>query len=110
MISLQAIYRFNIATNFSNETSYEDIAKKCGLTELQTRRILRHAMAHHVFRESSEGIVAHTAVSKLLATDSVMREFIGMWTEECWPAATRVGNTFIVAGYCIFVDSCFLGS
>lgn len=92
-MSLHAIYRFQIATSFSNEANYEEIAKKCGLTEAQTRRILRHAMSYHVFRESSKGLVAHTSASKLLATNPVVRDSVGFLAEECWPAATRVGNT-----------------
>lgn len=90
MISLQAIYRFNIASSFSGEAKYEDISKRCGLAEPETRRILRHAMTYRIFRESSEGIVAHTAASKLLSTNPVMREWVGMVSEELWPAATRV--------------------
>lgn len=96
-MSLHAIYRFQIATSFSNEASYEDIAKKCGLTEPQTRRILRHAMSYHVFRESSEGLVAHTSASKLLSTNSVVRDSVGFLAEECWPAATRVGKNLTAA-------------
>lgn len=90
MISLHAIYRFDIASSFSTETTYEEISKKCGLTEPETRRILRHAMTYRIFREPSEGIVAHTAASKLLSTSSVMREWVGLVTEEMWPAATHV--------------------
>lgn len=54
------------------------------------RRILRHAIAHHIFQEPRKGFVAHTAASKLLATDSLLNDCIGFLTEEMWPSATKV--------------------
>lgn len=95
MTSLQAIYRFNIATSFpygKDRATYKEISSACGITEPVVRRILRSAMANHVFRESSPGVVAHTAASKVLAENPLMRQWLGMVSEEIWPAATRVGD------------------
>ena len=99
LISLQAICRFGIATSFADgreEASYEEISRACGLGEPEVRRILRHAMANRIFRESEEGVVTHTAASKMLAVNCLMRDWVGMMTEELWPAATRVGNSKMI--------------
>ena len=66
------------------------IAMTSGLGEPLVRRILRHAMTYHVFCEPRKGVVAHTAASKLLAVDPLMHQWIGMVSEEMWPAATKV--------------------
>lgn len=97
MISLQAIYRFNIATSFphgKDRATYKEISSACGITEPVVRRILRSVMANHVFRESSPGVVAHTTASKVLTENPLMRQWLGMVSEEIWPAATRVGDCY----------------
>ena len=93
MISLQAIYRFNLATSFPpdrDETTFEDIASSSGFSEPQVRRVLRHAMTYRIFREPRKGVVAHTAASRVLANNPAMRDWIGMVSEEMWPAASKV--------------------
>lgn len=92
-ISLQAIYRFKLATSFptdKDEASFEEISQASGLNVQAVRRILRHAIAHHIFREPRKGFVAHTAASKLLATDPLLNDCAGFITEEMWPSATKV--------------------
>ena len=93
MISLQAIYRFGLATGFpigKDEATFGEIASSSGVCESQVRRILRHAMAFRIFCEPRKGVVAHTAASKVLAENTLMREWIGMVSEEMWPSASRV--------------------
>lgn len=48
--------------------------------------MLRHAMTNHIFCEPTPGIVAHTAKSRVLATDSSMRDWVGFCTEDLFPA------------------------
>lgn len=93
MISLQAIYRFGLATSFpkgKDQATFGEIAIESGLHESQVRRILRHAMSYRIFQEPRKGIVAHTAASKMLASNPLMRQWIGMVSEEMWPSATKV--------------------
>lgn len=95
MISLQAIYRFHLATSFptdGNETTFAKLASASGLGESEVRRILRHAMTYRIFCEPKKGVVAHTAASKLLAVDPSMRQWVGMVSEEMWPSAAKVSN------------------
>ncbi|KAL8654749.1 MAG: hypothetical protein Q9226_003313 [Calogaya cf. arnoldii] len=94
-ISLQAIIRFELASSFPNgqdEASFADIAATSGLSEDTVRRLLRHAMAFRVFQEPREGIVRHTAASKALVDVPLIRQWLGMVSEELWPAATKGFN------------------
>lgn len=47
-------------------------------------------MAFRIFQEPSEGIVRHTTASKTLADTPLLRQWMGMVSEELWPAATKV--------------------
>ena len=90
---MQAIHKFALATSFSadmEEVTYTELATATGLPESHIQRFLRCAMTFHVFREARKGVVAHTAASKLLSEDPLMREWIGMVSEELWPAASKV--------------------
>ena len=91
--SLQAIYRFDIPNKvpIHGDISYEELAKLCQIRESDLRRILRFSMAfHRLFRESRKGFVAHTAASRLLAENPLMRDDLGMWFEDCWPSMAQV--------------------
>ena len=93
LVSLQAITKFGLASSLpvnNDETTFSEIAKKSTLPEVHVRRILRHAMAFRIFQEPRRGVVRHTAASKALADTPLLRQYIGMVTEELWPAATKV--------------------
>ncbi|MCJ1379615.1 hypothetical protein MMC17_002717 [Xylographa soralifera] len=97
LVSLHAINRFKIAESFPSdqEASFTQISSKCGLNESDTRRILRHAMTNHIFKEPRKGVVAHTAASKALAEIPMLREWVGMVSEELAPAAPRVADALV---------------
>lgn len=92
-MSLHAIHHFGIAKTFApgEEISFTQLAKLSGLSETLIRRLLRHAMTMRVFSEPREGIVAHTAASKLLIQAN-MHSWLGTGCEEMWPAAVRVSS------------------
>ena len=94
MIALQAIYRFNIASQFASrvEISYDELSHSTGLSLSNLQRILRSAMANRIFRELRPGFVAHTPASKMLETTPLMQQWLGVTCEEMWPAATHVRN------------------
>ena len=50
---------------------------------------MRNAMTRYIFKEQN-GVVTHTAASKLLNENPMMRAWIGMIVEESWPAGERV--------------------
>ncbi|KAL9106098.1 MAG: hypothetical protein Q9227_008843 [Pyrenula ochraceoflavens] len=90
--TLQALYRFGFASSFpvEEETTFVEIANKVGLTESDTRRLLRIAMTHRIFKEPRKGVVAHTAISKAIAEKPLLRQFCGLVTEESWLGNSRV--------------------
>ncbi|CAG8978171.1 hypothetical protein HYALB_00011487 [Hymenoscyphus albidus] len=90
-VSLHAIYRYNIEQTFpvGGEATFDQVSKVCGLNEPDVRRVLRHAMAHHIFREPRKGIVAHTAFSQMLAENSKMKAWMGALADDIWPSAVQ---------------------
>jgi len=81
----------NPAKSFSvNSTAtFEEIASKVGLDEVNLRRFLRHAMTNRIFHEPSPGVVGHTAASRVLAEDQAMDSWVGFCVEDMWPAASQ---------------------
>ncbi|KAF7508286.1 hypothetical protein GJ744_009431 [Endocarpon pusillum] len=47
-------------------------------------------MTFRIFREPREGVVAHTAASRVLAETPLLQQWVGQTCEDMWPAATRV--------------------
>ncbi|KAL8669385.1 MAG: hypothetical protein Q9168_006021 [Polycauliona sp. 1 TL-2023] len=94
-IALHAIYKFGIATGFPSdrsEVTFGNIASYSGLPEPDAKRILRHAMTYRIFREPKKGVVAHTAASRYLSKNPLMQQWVGMVSEEMWPAAVKGFN------------------
>ena len=94
---MQAITRFNIASIFPvhEEATFAEISNACGLDEQIVRRILRHAITKHIFKEPRKGVVAHTAASRLLAENAEIRDWVGVNTDELWQAASQTVNALL---------------
>ncbi|KAI1110206.1 S-adenosyl-L-methionine-dependent methyltransferase [Nemania sp. NC0429] len=94
LVSQQAITRYRIAHSFpiGQEASFVDIAAATGLDESTVRHLVRHATVKDIFTEPRPGIVAHNAVSRLLAEDPVLHDRVGAVTNELWPAAAQTCN------------------
>lgn len=67
--------------------SLPDLAKLTPLDPVNLARTLRTAMTNHVFHEPQPGHIAHTAASRLLATDTDLAAWIGFNAEDIFPAA-----------------------
>ncbi|KAI0838918.1 S-adenosyl-L-methionine-dependent methyltransferase [Hypoxylon sp. FL0890] len=91
VLSLQAITRFRLAHSFpvGAEASFSDIAQVSGLREANVRQIVRHAIALNIFSEPRAGVVAHNAVSRLLAEDQVIFDWMASNTNDLWQAAAH---------------------
>ena len=91
---MQVINRFHIASSFPvNETStFAQIAYKCGLPEVETKRILRHAMTSHIFCEPSKGVVAHTAATKAFTQIPGLSQWCSMIMDELFMGGTRIAD------------------
>ncbi|ROW15288.1 hypothetical protein VPNG_02999 [Cytospora leucostoma] len=77
LISQQAITRFRLAHSFpvGQESSFAEIAAVSGLQEVNVRQIMRHAIIKGIFSEPRPGVVAHNAVSRLLAEDQGVHDW-----------------------------------
>ncbi|KAI1391008.1 S-adenosyl-L-methionine-dependent methyltransferase [Hypoxylon trugodes] len=94
LISQQAITRFGLAHAFpiGSEATFADIAKASNLNEQIVRQILRHAIMNNIFAEPRPGIIRHNAVSRLLAEDQVVHDWVGANTDDMWQAAAQTCN------------------
>ncbi|SZF04143.1 unnamed protein product [Blumeria hordei] len=120
-LSLHAIYHYKIGMIFlspalfivahtptaqsfpANETrTFSQIAAKVGLSELNVRRLLRHAMTNRIFTEVKPTVVAHTAASKLLAENPMMNEWVGFCVEEMWQVNSHL-STIPTAAFLHFI-------
>lgn len=94
LVSQQAITRYRIAHAFpvGQEASFADIAAATGLDQGLVRRFVRHAIIKHIFSEPRPGIIAHNAVSRLLAEDQVVHDWVRTSTDDMWQAAAQACN------------------
>ncbi|KAM7206072.1 S-adenosyl-L-methionine-dependent methyltransferase [Naviculisporaceae sp. PSN 640] len=94
LISQQAITRFGIAHSFpvGREASFAEIATKTGLPETNVRQVIRHAINKDIFIEPRPGLVAHNVVSRLLAEDKVIHDWVGASTDDLWQSASQTCN------------------
>ncbi|KAF7888278.1 uncharacterized protein EAF02_002819 [Botrytis sinoallii] len=74
----------------STEKHLPEITDTVGVPEADIRRIIRMAKTHRIFREPRDGIVAHTSISKAIATMPLVESWLGLVTGEIWPAFTRM--------------------
>lgn len=90
-MSLQAVYRYKIASSIGidEEVTFGEISQRCNIDESDVRRLLRLAISNYIFREPRKGVVAHTAISKLLAQDHLVNQWIGIVCDEMWASGCR---------------------
>lgn len=77
------------------EISYRELAQRCGLGESDLKRMVRSAIAHDIFCETRRDIVAHRALSKIVAQAPRLRQWTGWVVEDLWPASTRTIDAMI---------------
>ncbi|KAI1108308.1 O-methyltransferase-domain-containing protein [Nemania sp. NC0429] len=90
MIPFQFISQLGIADMVppGGRISFQEIASKTGVSEVNISRVLRHAITMRVFQEPEPGMVAHTNISKAL-TDPSLNDWLKTSSRDLWPAATR---------------------
>ena len=104
VLSLRAVYHYNVFSKFplGGSASYDELAAKCGVNTIDLRRLLRHAMTNHIFQEK-EGRVEHTAATRVLLENEMIRNIMGIMTEEMFQGAGRVGSAFPLT-YLAYID------
>ncbi|ORY14243.1 O-methyltransferase-domain-containing protein [Clohesyomyces aquaticus] len=93
LVNLQAICRFDIASNFPTErdtVTYAELAKCTKLAEPDIRRVVRGAITNHIFKEEKPGQVSHTAASRFVAENPLVRQWIEMTGRETMPASLKM--------------------
>ena len=86
---MHAIYRFDIAhkVGLEEKISYTELAARCSIDTAELRRIMRLAVANHVFQEPEENMIAHSAMSRILIDVPLLHEWTGFVCEEMLPAS-----------------------
>jgi hypothetical protein len=89
-LSLHFIYTYRIASlvPLHGSISFSTLSQETGLSELNIRRLLHHAMTNRIFHEPVPGFVAHTSHSRVLAIPQ-MNDWVGFCVEDMWPAAAQ---------------------
>lgn len=60
------------------------------MDEVNLTRFLRHSMTNRIFTEVKPGIVAHTAISRVLAEDIMMEHWIGLCVDDLAPVCVHI--------------------
>ncbi|KAI0152986.1 S-adenosyl-L-methionine-dependent methyltransferase [Xylariaceae sp. FL1272] len=96
LLSQQAITRYRVAHSFpvGQQTSFSEISKATGLEQSLVRRIVRHAIVRDIFSEPRPDVIVHNAVSRLLAEDQIMYDWVSINAGELWQAAAQTCNAW----------------
>jgi hypothetical protein len=86
------LYRFRVAQNLGvGETvSFAELGKRSGLSEDDTRRFVRLAIAHRIFEEPAKGQVRHNASSAALVNVPGLHDWLGHVNEDILPGAQKL--------------------
>ncbi|KAI0376103.1 putative O-methyltransferase [Hypomontagnella monticulosa] len=93
--SLQVISRHDIARKVPMEgtISFTELAEATDLHVNDLKRIIRFAISfHRLFVEPQEGFVAHSAGSKKLASDDIVRAGLGQTFDEFYGSYARTAD------------------
>src|SRR2546423_1930505 len=85
-LSLRSIVYFKVGQSFPpGETrTMAELAQLTNQPEATIRRLLRHAMRNHIFREPAKNVVAHTPASVAICHDPKIRAWVGLWLDQLW--------------------------
>lgn len=92
VLALQMINSYGLANlvPLDHPITLTDLGKLTPLDPVNLARILRTAMTNHIFHEPTPNTIAHTASSRLLATDPELAAWIGFNSEDIFPSAAHV--------------------
>ena len=90
-LSLTAVNAYRLADHvpLDGSTTLPEIADRSGLSVQLVERFMRHAMGNNIFTEEN-GLIRHTAASRLLATLPDLKATLSMMSTETWPAVLKV--------------------
>ncbi|KAF5137707.1 O-methyltransferase gsfB [Metarhizium anisopliae] len=90
-VPLKLISQFDLANEVpaNGEITFGDLAAKIGVDCTALTRILRLGIAHRVINEPHPGVITHSAVSKLIADDSRVADWLSANVDDMWPSAEK---------------------
>jgi hypothetical protein len=94
-VSVKIILRFNLDLSFpvGSSTTFSAISEYSGLSVMNVRRVVRHAIYNHCFFEEKQpGIITHSALTATLAKDDKLRNALIVQLDEFWPAGMKVAD------------------
>lgn len=91
VLALQLINNYGIAklVPLDKPITLAELQSLTPLDPVNLARTLRVAMTNHIFCEPSPGVIAHTAASRLLATDAELAAWVGFNAEDIFPASAH---------------------
>ncbi|KAI1212023.1 putative O-methyltransferase [Annulohypoxylon truncatum] len=94
LIGQQVVTRFKLAdaVPIGGEITFAELAATTGLHEVHLRKILRLAIAQHIFTEPRPGVVAHSAASRLIAENKVLADWLRYSSDDLWHAAYHMSD------------------
>lgn len=91
------MYRYKIPLKFpvGDKIAVAELARSCDVDEEVFTRIVQHAVTKRFLAQPEPGYIAHTAFSSMLANAPPLIEWVGLVSEDLWPAATRIIQSLI---------------
>jgi hypothetical protein len=88
LVTNAAIYQFRIAdfVPVEGDVPFEQVAKEAGMDLRDFKIVVRYAMTNYIFQETRPNYIAHTAASRALKDNKLMRALMGMGRYELFPA------------------------
>ena len=69
------------------QISYRELGDRCDVKTSHLRRLLRLAIAHHIFKEPTKDTVSHSAISRLIKENPCYDDQIGLVCDELLPTS-----------------------
>lgn len=90
------LYRQKLASKIPLDdpdgVAYAELSSQIGINQDALTRVLRALILHRVFAEPTPGRIAHSAASRLLATDSLMDDWLGTGIEDVRAATLHLAS------------------
>lgn len=91
-MTIATIYHFQIANHvpIEGKAAFEEVAQKSGMSLRDFSMVVRYAMTNFIFCEPTPGFIAHTASSKVLAENKLVKALTAMGANELLPGLFKV--------------------
>jgi hypothetical protein len=94
-ISIKIILRFSLDLSFpvGSNTTFSTMSEYSGLSVMNVRRVVRHAIYNHrFFEEKAPGVITHSALTATLVRDDKVRNALIVQLDEFWPAGVKAAD------------------